>query len=172
MNLKNEIREIADYPQKGINFKDITTLFKNNEALQFVINSTVEHFKDKNITKVLGLEARGFIVGGVLANYLNAGFIPIRKRGKLPAKIIAENYDLEYGSDSVEMHEDAIDENDVVLIHDDFLATGGTAHAALKLAQRKGVKKIYFSFICDLEFIRTEKKNAIKSHETQILVKY
>lgn len=172
MNLKKEIREIQDYPEKGINFKDITTLLKNKDALRFVINSTVEYFKDKNITKVLGLEARGFIVGGVLANQLDAGFIPIRKKGKLPSKIITESYELEYGSDSVEMHEDALDKDDVVLIHDDLLATGGTAHAALKLAQRKGVKKIYFSFICDLEFIQTVKKDTIKKYETQVLVKY
>ena len=172
MNLKNEIREIPDYPEKGINFKDITTLLKNKDALSFVINSTVEYFRDKNITKVLGLEARGFIVGGVLANQLNAGFIPVRKKGKLPSKIIAESYELEYGSDSIEMHEDALSVDDVILIHDDLLATGGTAYAALKLAQRLGVKKIYFSFICDLEFIKTIKKDSIKKYETLVLVKY
>lgn len=172
MNLKNEIREIPDYPKPGINFKDITTLLKNKEALRFVIDSTVEYFKDKNITKVIGLEARGFIVGGVLANQLNAGFIPVRKKGKLPSKIISESYQLEYGTDCVEMHEDALVKEDVVLIHDDLLATGGTALAALKLVQQKGVRKVYFSFICDLEFIQNEKKDIIKKHETQVLVKY
>ena len=172
MDLKKEIREIPDYPKAGINFKDVTTLFKNKEAIRYVSDTIYENFKNKGITKVLGLEARGFIFGGTIANKLEAGFVPVRKRGKLPCEVISETYELEYGTDSIEMHVDALDENDIVLIHDDLLATGGTAYAALKLAQKCGVKRIYFSFVCDLEFIDTPKKKSIKKYETQILVKY
>jgi adenine phosphoribosyltransferase len=172
MDLKKEIREIPDYPKKGINFKDITTLFKNKEAMKFVTNGISEKFKDKGITKIIGLEARGFIFGGAIACELDAGFIPVRKKGKLPCEIVSETYELEYGTDSIEMHVDALSKDDIVLIHDDLLATGGTAVAALKLAQKSGVEKIYFSFICDLEFIKTPNKELLKEYETQVLVKY
>ncbi len=172
MDLKKEIREIPDYPKEGINFKDVTTLFKNKEAMKYVTDTISDNFKGKGITKVVGLEARGFIFGGAVANELDAGFVPIRKKGKLPSKIVSETYDLEYGTDSVEMHVDALSKDDVVLIHDDLLATGGTAMAALKLAQKCGVEKIYFSFLCDLEFINTPNKELLKEFETQTLVKY
>jgi adenine phosphoribosyltransferase len=172
MDLKKEIREIQDYPKAGINFKDITTLISNPKALGFVIDSVVNEFKEKSITKVVGLEARGFICGGAIASKLKAGFIPIRKKNKLPAEVISETYDLEYGTDIVEMHVDAVDENDVVLIHDDLLATGGSALAALRLLKQRGVKQIYFSFIIDLEFIDTLKKQEIYKYENQVLVKY
>lgn len=172
MDLKKEIREVPNYPKEGISFKDITTLFKNKEAMKYVTDSISENFKNKGITKVVGLEARGFIFGGAVANRLDAGFVPVRKRGKLPCDIITETYDLEYGTDSIEMHVDALSKDDVVLIHDDLLATGGTALAALKLAQQCGVEKIYFSFICDLEFISTPNKDLLKEYETQVLVKY
>jgi adenine phosphoribosyltransferase len=172
MDLKKEIREVMDYPKEGISFKDITTLVNNKNALAFVIDSIVDKFKDKGITKVLGLEARGFIFGGAVANKLDAGFVPIRKKNKLPFEVISETYDLEYGTDSVEMHIDGLDEHDIILIHDDLLATGGTAYAALNLVKRTGVKQIYFSFICDLEFISTPKKEEIFTYENQVLVKY
>lgn len=172
MDLKKEIREIQDYPKKGINFKDITTLIKNPDALNFVIDSIVDEFKDKGITKVVGLEARGFIFGGAIASKLNAGFVPIRKKNKLPAEVISETYELEYGNDRIEMHVDGLLKNDIVLVHDDLLATGGTAFAALKMIERCGVEKIYFSFVCDLEFIDTQNKNALKKYPTQVLVKY
>ena len=172
MDLKNLIREIPDYPKKGIGFKDITTLLKNSEALHFVIDEVVNEFKGEGITKVLGLEARGFIFGGAIAAKLNAGFVPVRKKGKLPSTVISETYALEYGTDRVEMHMDGIDQNDVVLIHDDLLATGGTAYAALKLVRKMGVKRIYFSFICDLEFIDTPAKKELNQYPTQVLVKY
>lgn len=172
MDLKKRIREVPDFPKKGISFKDLTTLFNDGEALLFSKNVIVDYFKDKNITKVLGIESRGFIVGGAVACELGAGFIPVRKKGKLPAETIYETYDLEYGTDSVEIHRDALNSDDTILIHDDLLATGGTALATLQLAKRVGVKNIYFSFICDLEFIDSEKKDKIKEHETQILVKY
>lgn len=172
MNLKNEIREIPDFPKEGINFKDITTLLKSKDAFSLVVDSIVSEFKDKNITKIVGLESRGFIFGGAIANKLNAGFVPVRKKGKLPAEVVCETYELEYGYDSVEIHADALDEEDVVLIHDDLLATGGTAFAALNLIKNMGVKKIYFSFLCDLEFINTPKKKKIMEFNPQILVKY
>lgn len=172
MDLKKEIREIPDYPKEGINFKDITTLFKNKEAVQYVTQTISDNFRDLGITKVVGLEARGFVFGGAIANFLDAGFVPVRKKGKLPCDIIQETYELEYGTDVVEMHADALSEEDVVLIHDDLLATGGTALAALKLAQKCGVKQVYFSFICDLEFIETPNKQLLKEYQPHVLVKY
>lgn len=172
MDLKKEIREIQDYPKKGISFKDITTLISNHKALNFVVDSIVDEFEKKGITKVVGLEARGFICGGAIAGRLDAGFIPIRKPNKLPSIVISESYELEYGTDEVEMHADALDKNDIVLIHDDLLATGGSAMAALNLVKQCGVKNIYFSFICDLEFIRTPKKEEIFKYNNQVLVKY
>lgn len=172
MNLKNYIREISDFPTKGINFKDITTLFKDNLALHEVINVFKENFENKGITKVIGIEARGFIVGGALANELKAGFVPVRKKGKLPSDIVSETYELEYGTDCVEMHLDAISKEDIVLIHDDLLATGGTALAVLKMLKKLGVSNIYFCFICDLEFIRTSGKNILYDYKPLILVKY
>lgn len=172
MDLKKEIREVPDYPKKGISFKDITTLFKNKDAVRYVTDVISENFKTRGITKVMGLEARGFVFGGAIADRLDAGFVPVRKKGKLPCDILQETYELEYGTDIVEMHSDALSAEDVVLIHDDLLATGGTALAALRLAQKCGVKQIYFSFICDLEFIDTPNKQQIREHETHVLVKY
>lgn len=172
MDLKKEIREIQDYPKEGISFKDITTLIKNKDALNYVINSVVEEFMDKGVTKVVGLEARGFIFGGAIASRLNAGFVPVRKRNKLPYKVYSETYELEYGEDKIEMHQDGLTKDDVVLIHDDLLATGGTAHAALKIVERCGVKRIYFSFVCDLEFIDTPSKKILSLYKPHVLVKY
>jgi len=172
MNLKKTIREIPDYPKKGILFYDLTTLFEDKDALKYSTDTIVDYFKGKGITKVIGLDARGFVLGGALAYHLGAGFVTVRKKGKLPGKVISESYELEYGEDSVEIHIDALDENDVVLIHDDLLATGGTAVAALNLVKKAGVKNIYFSFVCDLESIETKNKALIKEYETQILIKY
>jgi len=172
MDLKKQIREIQDYPKEGINFKDITTLIKNSEALNYVIDSIVNEYKGKGVTKVVGLEARGFIFGGAIASRLNAGFVPVRKKNKLPAEVMSETYELEYGNDRIEMHIDGISKEDIVLIHDDLLATGGTAHAALRMVERCGVEQIYFSFVCDLEFIDTPNKRALKNYMTQVLVKY
>lgn len=172
MDLKKEIREIQDYPKEGINFKDITTLIKNSKALNYVIDSIVNEYKDRGVTKVVGLEARGFIFGGAIASRLNAGFVPVRKKNKLPAEVMSETYELEYGNDRIEMHLDGLSKGDIVLIHDDLLATGGTAHAALRMVERCGVEQIYFSFVCDLEFIDTPNKRALKNYSTQVLVKY
>jgi adenine phosphoribosyltransferase len=172
MDLKKEIREIQDYPKVGINFKDITTLAKNAKAFKYVVDQIEQNFKDKGITKVVALEARGFIFGGAVADRLDAGFVPVRKKDKLPAEIISESYALEYGEDRIEMHVDALSENDVVLIHDDLLATGGTALAALNMVKKCGVKSIFLSFVCDLEFIDTAIKRELDQYEKQVLVKY
>jgi adenine phosphoribosyltransferase len=172
MNLKDLIREIPDFPVNGISFKDITTLLKNNIALHEVIESFRNQFSDKQITKVVGIEARGFILGGAIANELNAGFVPVRKKGKLPGKTITEKYALEYGTDSIEIHQDAISKEDIVLIHDDLLATGGTALAVLNMLKNIGVKNIYFCFICDLQFIKSANKDIVYNYDPFILVKY
>lgn len=172
MNLKETIREIPDYPEKGISFKDITTMLKDPEAFKEVVNQVHDNFRNKGITKIVSLESRGFIVGGAVAYLLDAGFVPVRKKGKLPAETVTESYELEYGSDQIEMHLDALTEDDVVLIHDDLLATGGTALAALNLVEKMNVKKVYFSFICDLKFISNGKKDQLSKYETHTLVEY
>lgn len=172
MNLKQEIREIQDYPKKGINFKDITTLINNKDAFEYAVNEIAEFFKNEGITKVVSLEARGFIFGGAIAYKLNSGFVPVRKKNKLPYTKISETYSLEYGEDRIEMHIDAVNEDDVVLIHDDLVATGGTAFAALKMVEKLGAKKVYLSFVCDLEFINTPEKRHLNKYEKQVLVKY
>lgn len=172
MELKNFVRVVENYPVEGISFKDITTLLKEPEAFRNVVDQISDFCKDKQITKIVSLESRGFIVGGAVAYCLNAGFVPIRKKGKLPAKVIKESYELEYGVDSIEMHVDALNEDDVVLIHDDLLATGGTALAALNLVKKMNVKRIYFSFICDLTFIQTEKKKELARYETHSVIQY
>ena len=172
MDLKEYIREIPDFPHAGINFKDITTLLKDRVAFRKVVDSITSNFKDKGITKIVSLESRGFIIGGALAYHLDAGFVPIRKAGKLPAETISISYELEYGIDSVEIHKDALNKNDIVLIHDDLLATGGTAWAALQLVNKFDVQKVYFSFICDLAFIKTPIKKTLGSYFPHILIKY
>jgi adenine phosphoribosyltransferase len=172
MELKEFVRTIENYPIDGISFKDITTLLKDPVAFRKVVDLISEYYKDKGITKIVSLESRGFIVGGAVAYCINAGFVPIRKKGKLPAEVIKESYELEYGVDTIEMHVDALNEDDVVLIHDDLLATGGTALAALNLVRQMNVKKIYFSFICDLTFIRTEKKRELAMYDTHAVIQY
>ena len=149
--IKESIREVPDFPKKGILFYDITTALVKPECLRWFESKTVDYYKDKGITKVLGIESRGFIIGSVVALDLDAGFVPIRKPGKLPYRTIAENYDKEYGIDSIEMHADAIDEKDTVLIHDDLLATGGTLAAAVRLVRNMGVNKIYINTLIELD---------------------
>jgi len=172
MELKKYVRTVEDYPIAGISFKDITTLLKEPVAFKDVVDQISEYCQGKGITKIVSLESRGFIVGGAVAYCVNAGFVPIRKKGKLPSVVIDESYELEYGVDTIEMHVDALTEEDVVLIHDDLLATGGTALAALNLVKQMNVKKIYFSFICDLTFIQTEKKNELANYETHSVIQY
>lgn len=149
--LKKSLREIPDFPKPGILFYDVTTLFKNAECLQGMIDELYELYKDKGITKVVGIESRGFILGGALAARLGAGFIMARKPGKLPAEVIEETYAKEYGTDTIQLHKDAISKDDVVLLHDDLLATGGTMAAAYRLAKRCGVEKAYVNFVIELK---------------------
>lgn len=155
--LAKNIREIPDFPIPGILFYDVTTLFKNPEALQELSDTLYEMYKDKGITKVVGIESRGFIMGPILATRLGAGFVPIRKPGKLPAETIEESYDKEYGKDTVQMHKDAIDENDVILLHDDLLATGGTMKAACKLVKQMNPQKVFVNFIIELKELQGRK---------------
>ena len=145
------LREIPDFPIPGILFYDVTTLFKNAECLQELLDSLYELYKDKGITKVVGIESRGFILGGALAARLGAGFVMARKPGKLPAETIEETYAKEYGTDCIQIHKDAIDENDIVLLHDDLLATGGTMAAAYRLVQKCGAKKSLINFVIELD---------------------
>lgn len=152
--LLENLRNIPDFPIPGIQFKDVTSLFKNPECLKELDNALYELYKDSGITKVVGIESRGFVMGATLAIRLNAGFVPIRKPGKLPAETISESYSKEYGTDTIEIHKDAIDENDVVLIHDDILATGGTMLAAYNLVKRLNPKKIMINFLIELEDLK------------------
>lgn len=139
-----------DFPVPGIHFQDITTLFKNPDCLKIMKDETVEMYKDKGITKVVGVESRGFLLGGILASELDAGFVMARKPGKLPGKIIEQEYKKEYGTDKICMTSDAIDNNDIVLIHDDLLATGGSMKAVYDLVKKYNPKKIYINFIIEL----------------------
>ena len=152
--IKNSIRDVYDFPQKGIVFKDLTTIFKRAECLQELGQQLTRQYKEKGITKVVGIESRGFIMGAILANQLDAGFVPIRKPGKLPARTWSESYDKEYGKDTIEIHTDALSSDDVVVLHDDLLATGGTMLAAYNLVKRFQPKKIYINFITELEFLK------------------
>ena len=148
--LTETIRVVPDFPVKGIQFFDVTTLFKNPEAYNEVLDRICSMYKDKGITKVAGIESRGFIAGAAVAARLGAGFIPIRKPGKLPAETVSESYAKEYGTDTLEMHADAITPDDIVLIHDDILATGGTASATARLVKRFNPKAVYANFIIDI----------------------
>ena len=144
------VRNIPDFPVPGIQFKDLTTAFKDPEALEIMTCAMTDLYRDKGVTKVVGIEARGFIGGAILATQLGAGFVPLRKPGKLPAEVIQKSYTKEYGTDTIEIHKDAITPDDVVIIHDDLLATGGTMLAAYELVKSMNPKRIYISFICDL----------------------
>ena len=155
--LLNNLREIPDFPIPGILFYDVTTLFKNAECLNEMLDTLYEIYKDKGITKVVGIESRGFILGGALAARLGAGFVMARKPGKLPADTIEETYAKEYGTDSIQIHKDAIDEDDVVLLHDDLLAPGGTMAATHRLVQKCGAKKTYINFVIELEELNGRK---------------
>lgn len=149
--LIESIRKVPNFPIPGILFYDVTTLFKDPVALQELSDRMYEMYKDKGITKVVGIESRGFIMGPILATRLGAGFVPIRKPGKLPAETIEESYDKEYGKDIIQIHKDALDNNDVVLLHDDLLATGGTMKAACNLVRKLSPKDLYVNFIIELK---------------------
>ncbi len=148
--LIDNLRFIPDFPKKGINFRDVTTLYKNAECMQIMLDELYELYKDKGITKIVGVESRGFVMAAALADRLKAGVVLARKPGKLPATVIKETFSKEYGVDTVEMHIDAIDQNDVILIHDDLLATGGTAKAVYKLVEHFHPKKVYMNFIIEI----------------------
>lgn len=148
--LMENLRCIQDFPVKGINFRDVTTLFKNHKCLEVMLDELYEIYKDKGITKIVGIESRGFIMASALAVKLGAGIVLCRKPGKLPAETIQESYAKEYGTDTIEIHKDAIEENDVVLLHDDLLATGGTMKAAYNLVKKFNPKKVYVNFIIEI----------------------
>ena len=148
--IKRHIRDVQDFPSKGILFKDLTTAFKDPRALHVIGWDLSQLYRDKGVTKVVGIESRGFIGGSILAFELGAGFVPVRKPGKLPADTIKMSYQKEYGTDTIEMHSDAITEDDIVVLHDDVLATGGTMAAAYNLVKSMNPKKIYVNFIIEL----------------------
>lgn len=153
LELKSLIRSVPDFPKKGIIFKDITTLLQDPEGLKKSADLLFEMAKGRGITKVAAVESRGFIMGALLAYRLGCGFVPIRKPGKLPSRTIKEFYSLEYGEDSVEIHQDSIVNGDKVLLHDDLLATGGTMEAAVKLVERLGGEVSQISFLIELDFL-------------------
>src|SRR5216684_562967 len=158
--LKKLIREVPDFPKKGILFYDITTLLKDRRGLALLIDALAEHYMDEKIDLVLGMEARGFIFGPALAYRLNAGFAPVRKPGKLPAETVKVSYELEYGSNALEIHKDAIEKGQRVLIVDDLLATGGTAVATAELASGLGGQIAGLAFAVELDFLRGREKLA------------
>lgn len=155
--VKKSIRNIPNFPVEGIQFKDLTTALREPDCLQWMRAEITKLYQSKGITKVLGVESRGFILAPAVAMDLGAGFVPIRKPGKLPAEVLEQSYQKEYGLDRIQIHKDALTENDVVLIHDDLLATGGTMAAAIELVKRFGVKKIYVNFVVELDGLQGRK---------------
>lgn len=170
MDFKEKIRVIPNFPSEGIRFKDITTLLKDGEAFKTAINKLAMQFKDKRIDLVVGPEARGFAIGAPVAFVLGAGFVPVRKPGKLPAEIISYSYDLEYGKDSLEIHKDAISPGSRVLIVDDLLATGGTTLATVKLVEALGGKVAGLGFVIELSYLNGREKLA--GYDIETLVTY
>jgi len=168
--LKKAIRDVPDFPKEGIIFKDITTLLKDPVMLKKAVDTLYNEYKDKNIDKVLGIEARGFIFAPMLAYLLDAGFIPVRKPGKLPAETVSMTYELEYGTDSLDIHKDAIDEGENILIIDDLLATGGTAEAVVKLVKKLGGNMSGIGFLVELEFLSGRDK--LKGEDIFALIRY
>ena len=168
--LKDFIRNIPDFPKPGILFRDITTLLKDKKAFKQAIDNLVNKYKDKKIDKVVAVEARGFILGGVVAYKLGAGFVPVRKIGKLPGKTNSVTYDLEYGTDTLEMHHDALKTNDKILIVDDLLATGGTVKAVTDLVRQLRAKIVGIVFLIELTDLKGRDK--LKGYPVYSLIKY
>lgn len=170
MNLENTIRTVPDFPKKGIMFRDITTLLKNEKAFSETVDIFYERYKNAQISKVVGIESRGFIIGAALAYRLGCGFIPIRKPNKLPAETLKQEYELEYGTDSIEIHCDAVQPNERVLLHDDLLATGGTIEAACSLLKKLQAEIVGLSFIIELSFLQPRKK--LEGYDIFSLIQY
>jgi adenine phosphoribosyltransferase len=172
MDFTQVIRTIPDYPKPGIMFRDITTLLGNARAFRRAVDEMVQPYAGVKIDKVAGIEARGFILGGAVAHQLCRGFIPVRKKGKLPHTVIGEDYDLEYGTDRVEIHSDAVAKGDHVMVVDDLIATGGTAFAAIKLLERAGATVVGCSFVIDLPELGGAEKIRVLGKEVQTLVAF
>jgi adenine phosphoribosyltransferase len=170
MDLKKYIRDIPDFPQKGVMFRDITTLLKEPEPFRYAVDTIVDRYKDQRVDKLVSVEARGYIFGGVIAYRLNCGFVPVRKPGKLPAETVAIDYTLEYGKNTIEMHRDAIAPGEMVLVFDDVLATGGTVQATCKLIEGVGGKIIGCAFISDLTYLKGSEK--LRKYDVFSLVQY
>ena len=170
IDLKEQIRSIPDFPKPGIVFRDITTLLANPAAFEQVIDLFAEHFADRNVTDVIAAEARGFIFAAPLALKLKAGFIPVRKPGKLPFETHAFHYELEYGTDTLEMHTDALQAGDNVLLVDDLLATGGTMEACIRIAERTGANVVGCAFVIELDFLKG--RNRLQPYDVYSLVHY
>ena len=168
-DLKSKIRDINDFPSKGIVFKDLTTLIKDGEALHYMSRQLADLYRDKGVTKVVGIESRGFIGGSIMAYRLGCGFVPARKPGKLPSVTIKKAYAKEYGVDTIEIHSDAINENDVVVLHDDLLATGGTMAACYDLVKSMNPKKIYVNFVVELTALNGRKHLPADCEVTSLL---
>jgi adenine phosphoribosyltransferase len=168
--LKKLIREVPDFPKPGINFYDITTLLKDPEGFKRTVDALAAQFDGTDIETVVGIEARGFIFAPALAYQMGAGFVPVRKPGKLPAERASVSYDLEYGQDTLEIHRDAISEGQRVIIADDLLATGGTAKAVVDLVEKLGGKVEGLAFVVELEFLSGRKK--LEGYEVRSLIKY
>ncbi|MFH0939197.1 MAG: adenine phosphoribosyltransferase [Planctomycetota bacterium] len=170
MDLKKLVRDIPDFPKKGIVFKDIMPMLGNADALRYVVDAMFVHYFGKKIDKVVSAEARGFIFGPAVAYHLGAGFVAVRKPGKLPFKTRQITYDLEYGTDSLTIHEDALKKGDHVLLIDDLLATGGTMAASIKLCENLGAKIVGASFIIELSFLKGREK--LKPYDVFSLIEY
>jgi adenine phosphoribosyltransferase len=170
MNLKEKIRTVPNWPIEGVMFRDITTLMQDSEAFMQACDELYNRYKDKDIDKVVGIDARGFIFGAVLAYKLNTGFVPVRKKGKLPYRTISEEYTLEYGKNVVEIHEDAIKKGERVLIVDDLIATGGTISAAIKLVEKLGAEIVECAFLVELPDLKGRDK--IKGYNIFVLTEF
>lgn len=170
MDLKSKIRNIIDFPKEGINFKDITTLLKDKEGFKYSIKEMAKVLEGVEFDVVVGPEARGFLVGAPLAYETNTGFVPVRKPGKLPAETLSFEYDLEYGTDTLEIHKDAIQPGQKVVIADDLLATGGTVYSAIKMIEKLGGEVVGIVFLIELEFLHGRKK--LEGYNTKSIIKY
>jgi adenine phosphoribosyltransferase len=170
MNLNDHIRTVENFPKDGISYKDITTLLLNPKVCQHTLNQLAEPLLNQHIDKVIGIESRGFLFGFLLAQRLNVGFVPIRKPGKLPHDTLSKTYELEYGSDTIEIHKDAINKNDRIIIHDDVLATGGTAQAACQLVEQLGGDIVELNFLIQLRALKGQER--VKSYNYRSLLHY